>query len=81
MSKYPIIMPDIEVSDNISDRVKREDYVDYAKSLAILLVVSGHVIYISIFNRDNSASYNLGLFYFSQLIDMPLFYFFKWISC
>lgn len=62
--------------ENSANYSKRLNYIDYAKGLAILLVVSGHVIYHCIFNRDAIASsYNLELFYVLQLIEMPLFMF------
>lgn len=54
---------------------ERIDYIDYAKAVAIILVVTGHVIFFNIFNQDAVKADTLLIEQILKAVQMPLFIF------
>lgn len=54
---------------------ERVDYIDYAKAVAIILVVTGHIIFFNIFNQDAGKADTLLIEQILKTVQMPLFVF------
>lgn len=54
---------------------ERIDYIDYAKAVAIILVVTGHIIFFNIFNQDAVKADTLLIEQILKAVQMPLFIF------
>ena len=54
---------------------ERFAYIDYAKALAIIMVVTGHIIYFSIFEKDGIKADTLLIEQILKSVQMPLFVF------
>lgn len=54
---------------------ERNAYIDYSKAMAVILVVTGHILFFNIFNQDTRKAGMLLIDKILKSVQMPLFIF------